>query len=90
MVMMVITKNVSPFLWLGAGIVGVSFLSKRSNKALNKLKEKALLIWCKEQPEICHDLLMKVGHPDPYDMEDNRMVDEGAIFGVHYYNQKMH
>lgn len=29
----------------------------------------------------------KVGHSDPQDVEDNKMVDEGAQFAVNYYNE---
>jgi len=30
-----------------------------------------------------------VGHPDPYDIADNKMVSEGAQTSVHYYNQEI-
>ncbi|MCR6095733.1 hypothetical protein HXA34_13810 [Salipaludibacillus agaradhaerens] len=30
----------------------------------------------------------KIGHSDPNDIEDNSMVDEGAVFSVNYYNEK--
>ncbi|MBY0123386.1 hypothetical protein [Bacillus sp. S/N-304-OC-R1] len=31
----------------------------------------------------------KAGNPHPQDIEDNKMVDEGAVYSVQYYNQKM-
>lgn len=31
----------------------------------------------------------KIGHPDPYDTQDNKMVSEGAQTSVHYYNQEV-
>lgn len=31
----------------------------------------------------------KVGHSDPEDLQDNRMVDEGAQFSVNYYNENL-
>ncbi|MBE1555148.1 hypothetical protein [Sporosarcina limicola] len=31
----------------------------------------------------------KVGHSDPYDFQDNKMVSEGAQTSVHYYNQEV-
>ena len=31
----------------------------------------------------------KVGHSDPYDLQDNKMVSEGAQTSVHYYNQEV-
>lgn len=30
-----------------------------------------------------------IGHPDPYDIQDNKMVSEGAQTSVHYYNQEV-
>jgi len=30
-----------------------------------------------------------VGNPDPYDVQDNEMVSEGAQTSVHYYNQEI-
>ncbi|WP_139148922.1 hypothetical protein [Alkalicoccus daliensis] len=31
----------------------------------------------------------KVGHSDPQDLQDNRMVDEGAATAVNYYNENL-
>ncbi|WP_236634682.1 hypothetical protein [Alteribacter lacisalsi] len=31
----------------------------------------------------------KVGHSDPDDIQDNSMVDEGAMYSVNYYNENM-
>jgi hypothetical protein len=30
----------------------------------------------------------KGGHPHPYDLEDNNMVSEGAMYSVKFYNEK--
>lgn len=30
----------------------------------------------------------KAGNPDPEDIQDNKMVEEGAQFAVDYYNKK--
>ncbi|UII56486.1 hypothetical protein LS684_03095 [Cytobacillus spongiae] len=30
----------------------------------------------------------KAGNPHPQDFEDNKMVSEGAMYSVDYYNQK--
>lgn len=32
--------------------------------------------------------IQKAGHPDPMDTEDNKMVSEGSMFPVQYYNEK--
>lgn len=34
------------------------------------------------------DLKLKVGHPDPNDYADNKMVNEGALTSVQYYNER--
>ncbi|MED3561441.1 hypothetical protein [Bacillus xiapuensis] len=31
----------------------------------------------------------KGGHPHPHDLEDNKMVDEGAMYSVKFYNEKI-
>lgn len=31
--------------------------------------------------------IQKAGHPDPLDIEDNKMVSEGAQYGIEYYNR---
>ena len=31
---------------------------------------------------------LKIGHPHPYDYEDNKMVNEGALTSVQHYNEK--
>ena len=33
--------------------------------------------------------LTSAGHPDPYDIPDNKMVDEGAMTSVQYYNEEV-
>lgn len=30
-----------------------------------------------------------IGHPDPYDFQDNKMVEEGSQTSIHYYNQEV-
>jgi len=32
--------------------------------------------------------MQKAGHPDPHDIEDARMVGEGAQYSVDYYNRE--
>ena len=31
----------------------------------------------------------KGAHPHPHDLEDNNMVNEGAMYSVQFYNEKM-
>ena len=34
-------------------------------------------------------VIEKGGNPHPHDIEDNNMVNEGAMYAVDYYNEKM-
>ncbi|TXC90702.1 hypothetical protein FS935_12390 [Metabacillus litoralis] len=34
------------------------------------------------------EVIEKAGHPHPHDIEDNKMVSEGAAFSVNYYDEK--
>jgi hypothetical protein len=90
-----LAKKVSPFVLLGIGVAGATYVSLNNRKekfvnTRNILKEKAMLFWPKQKPSACDSLLEKAGHPDPHDIGDNRMVDEGAMFSINYYNEKMH
>lgn len=33
--------------------------------------------------------VQKAGNPDPLDVEDNKMVSEGSMYGVNYYNENL-
>ncbi|CAH0147099.1 hypothetical protein SRABI96_00614 [Peribacillus sp. Bi96] len=79
---------------LGVGVAGVSFLSTKTNRGKVKgiwfnAKDKAMSFLNRRASEL-DPVIEKAGHPDPYDHEDNKMVDEGAMYGVHYYNQAKH
>ncbi|WP_289325323.1 hypothetical protein [Peribacillus sp. ACCC06369] len=81
-------------LLLGVGVAGVSFLSSKTNRVKVKgvwsnAKDKTLSFWNRKASEL-DPVIEKAGHPDPYDHEDNKMVDEGAMYGVHYYNNAKH
>ncbi|SFC79187.1 hypothetical protein SAMN05443252_106194 [Bacillus sp. OV322] len=87
-------KRVGPYVWLGVGIAGASLLLSKSrrDKAVSfyrDIKDKAVSLWSRQQPPV-PDVLQKSGHPDPYDTGDNKMVDEGAMYSVNYYNEKVH
>lgn len=36
-----------------------------------------------------HSDLTSAGHPDPQNIPDNKMVDEGAMTSVQYYNEEV-
>ncbi|MGE7759974.1 hypothetical protein [Peribacillus sp. NPDC097895] len=89
--MMALGRNV---VLLGVGVAGVSFLSTKTNRGKVKgiwsnAKDKAMSFLNRRTSEL-DPVIEKAGHPDPYDHEDNKMVDEGAMYGVHYYNQTKH
>ncbi|MFF2588554.1 hypothetical protein ACFVSS_11765 [Peribacillus butanolivorans] len=79
---------------LGVGVAGVSFLSTKTNRGKVKdiwsnAKDKTMSLWQKKHSGL-DPLIEKAGHPDPYDHEDNKMVDEGAMYSVNYYNNAKH
>lgn len=85
--------KMAPYVWLGLGVAGLAYLSEKENRdkameLMSDLKHRAVSFWCKQQPDACHDLLAKAGHPDPNDIPDNKMVDEGAMYSVKYYNEE--
>ncbi|WP_416151298.1 hypothetical protein ACM26V_10120 [Salipaludibacillus sp. HK11] len=68
---------------------GSYYLGKEENRekllnTFNSLKEKI------QQPDGDNSYLKEeVGHSHPEDIEDNSMVDEGAVFSVNYYNENV-
>lgn len=89
--MMALGRNV---VLLGVGVAGVLFLSTKTNRGKvkdiwSKAKAKTMSFWNKNHSDL-DPLIEKAGHPDPYDHEDTKMVDEGAMYGVNYYNNAKH
>ncbi|MFS0781626.1 hypothetical protein [Bacillus sp. 1P06AnD] len=76
-----------------ASAVGVTTLLKNKetrNKVMNlyvDTKDKVIHLIGKGKPVTYSDVVQKGGNPDPYDIQDNKMVDEGAMYSVHYYNE---
>lgn len=86
-------KNMNPYLLFGLGVVGASYFSLKENRSKAKsliklIKEKTIDGWYKDESSDCSDLLEKAGNPDPYDIEDTKMVGEGAMYSVDYYNRE--
>ncbi|MBM7693444.1 hypothetical protein JOC77_002884 [Peribacillus deserti] len=74
---------------LAAGIA-TYFLMEKDNRVKLKLKaqdvnSKIRGMLSKSQNQNLP--VQKAGLPDPHDIEDNKMVDEGSQYGVHYYNK---
>lgn len=69
-----------------------AYFSKKENRdkaqvSFNNMKTKVESFIATQNMNRSSDT--KVGHPDPYDTQDNNMVDEGAQTSVHYYNQEI-
>ncbi|GIN87704.1 hypothetical protein J6TS2_40900 [Heyndrickxia sporothermodurans] len=74
----------------GLGIAGLSYFSSRSNRQkakvmMNNVKTKADS-WIKMKKHK-NSPMTKVGHSHPYDIADNTMLSEGAMYSVDYYNE---
>ena len=69
-----------------------AYFSKKENRdkpqvAFNNMKTKVESFI--NTQKMNRDSDTKVGHSDPYDLQDNKMVSEGAQTSVHYYNQEV-
>ncbi len=53
------------------------------NYGMQRMKNKAKLFLSRKKP-----VMEKAGHPDPYDIGDNKMVAEGSMYAVNYFNEK--
>jgi len=69
-----------------------AYFSKKENRdkamvAVNNMKTKIDSFITSQKLNRSDDT--KAGHSDPYDLQDNKMVSEGAQTSVHYYNQEV-
>ncbi|MCM3726660.1 hypothetical protein M3226_13280 [Neobacillus cucumis] len=82
--------SMSSLLAVGVGASAV-WLSNKPNRIkvetlLRDWKRKILpTVYQKSEQLPIH----KGGHPHPDDIEDNKMVDEGAAYSVQFYNEKL-
>ena len=65
-------------------ILGKRNLRKKMSHSIQSMYEK---ISGKEK-KIEKEQTKRIGHSHPYDYEDNKMVGEGALTSVQYYNEK--
>jgi len=73
---------------LGVGAAALWMAMKPENK--NKLTNMATQMKDKIMPSKTDVLpVQKAGNPDPMDLEDNKMVSEGSMYGVNYYNENL-
>ncbi len=80
------TKNA---VMLGVGAAALWMAMKPENK--EKITQMATQVKEKIMPSKDEDVIpvQKAGNPDPLDVEDNKMVSEGAMYGVNYYNENL-
>lgn len=83
-------KNTLLLATLAAG--AYAYFSKKENRdkaqvAFNNMKTKVESFI--ESQKNQHSSETNVGNPDPYDIDDNEMVSEGAQTSVDYYNQEV-
>ena len=83
-------KNSFLLATLAAG--AYAYFSKKENRdkaqvAFNNMKTKVDSFI--DTQKLNRSTETKVGHSDPYDTQDNKMVSEGAQTSVHYYNQEV-
>ncbi|KGA97364.1 hypothetical protein AJ85_06200 [Alkalihalobacillus alcalophilus ATCC 27647 = CGMCC 1.3604] len=83
-------KAIYATLVAGASAVTTFYLTnkERRTELKNKTKEmyqKVCSVTNKEKPT---PKQLRIGHPDPYDIEDQKMVDEGALYSVQRYNRQ--
>lgn len=73
---------------LGVGAAALWMAMKPENK--NKLTNMATQMKDKIMPSKTDVVpVQKAGNPDPMDLEDNKMVSEGSMYGVNYYNENL-
>ncbi|MEH7441285.1 hypothetical protein V7201_03030 [Bacillus sp. JJ1122] len=83
------TGSMKSAVMLGVGAAALWMAMKPENKT--KLTNMATQMKDKIMPSGKTDLtpVEKAGNPDPLDVEDNKMVSEGSMYGVNYYNENL-
>ena len=73
-------------LGVGAAALWMAMKPENKNKLTNmatQMKDKIMTSKTDVIP------VQKAGNPDPMDLEDNKMVSEGSMYGVNYYNENL-
>jgi hypothetical protein len=82
------TNSMKSAVMLGVGAAALWMAMKPENKT--KLTNMAAQMKDKLMPTKTHVIpVEKAGNPDPHDVEDNKMVSEGSMYGVNYYNENL-
>ncbi|WP_018921537.1 hypothetical protein [Salsuginibacillus kocurii] len=84
----------STIVWstLAAGVAGTTLYLLRNDeqreKVVHNSKRWLATVRGSRKEEEDEYLRDKIGHSDPLDVADNKMVDEGAMYSVLHYNEK--
>ncbi|MFB4162791.1 hypothetical protein ACE1TI_02880 [Alteribacillus sp. JSM 102045] len=74
-----------------AGVVGTATFLLRDEEKRERLKQasqRTISKWTgRTKEDEDKELNEKVGHSEPHDLEDNKMVSEGAMHSVNHYNK---
>ncbi|MFN2746370.1 hypothetical protein ACINLE_14190 [Bacillus sp. z60-18] len=86
-------KNVMSRLAVPTVIAGVTVYMLKDQANRQKLKAyienaKEKIPYFSGKQEKTSFPVEKAGNPSPQDIEDNKMVSEGSMYPVHYYDQK--
>ncbi|WP_264805016.1 hypothetical protein [Cytobacillus sp. NCCP-133] len=83
------SRPFNPYLLAGVGIASILLLASKNNRF--KVQSLAVKMKGMIPDRFLNDTVPteKLGHPDPHNIEDNKMVDEGAMYSVNYYNEKV-
>ena len=85
-------KSNKSLLLAGLAAGAYAYFSKKENRdkalvAFNNTKTKVNSYM--ESQKYNRSDSTEQGNPDPYDTQDNNMVDEGAMTSVQYYNEEV-
>ncbi|MCM3585521.1 hypothetical protein M3182_07140 [Mesobacillus maritimus] len=85
-------KPVKSILLIGAGAAAVWVASnpKENITRLRKMTTEVKERWFSTDHQVNQLVpVQQSAHPDPYDEDNNEMVSEGSIYGIHYYNENL-
>nr|WP_071458533.1 hypothetical protein [Bacillus mediterraneensis] len=86
-------KSMKPYVLLGVGAAAVWMAMKpkenveKLKKVATNAKDKVMTMKSRGKEDVLP--VQKAGNPDPHDVEDNKMVSEGSMYGVNYYNENL-
>lgn len=77
-------NNLKSYLLFGVGVTALWLALKPDNQYIELVSLKNKLVPLKKKKRLP---IEKGGYPDPLDVEDNKMVSEGSMYSVNYFNE---